>query len=397
MDQRLSEKCERLKVSMTDHEREIFFGMYVNSAKDFKFLRGDRLLILDIADGLNRMYESKGAEGFAKYFEAPKRYKIGKNDTNDFPFGIFYGKKYWPICKTELSKDELAIQFFPRLRTFFKPYSKLPVYRAITEDIVKIAPVGNGFRADVICVYCPANDCDIEPLIKRYSVQIDKANTCNFSNFRKHMQLHIKNVCIEGSYDSENVRVTFGLRPNNNLVKSETTEYNTKESTPNGLKQIERSLFIDVNELESLPIIIEDDDQTSKLSNQNVCPNNVQLKKIFYDQFAHQNLKLIQSAFKNEEPSKFMTTNFGDRCMNINVIKVKAGGNCFYYALAHQLYYIKINSKDHLNRAKELRLAVVEHMIQNIERYVMAIAYRRTTKVKKLHRVALNLCMKKKK
>lgn len=88
----LLEKCARLNKEFADDEKEFFFGMYGDSIKDFKLLRGDRHLITEIAAYVQKLFNEKGRESFAAQFEAPKRYKIGKNGTDNFSCGLFFGK-----------------------------------------------------------------------------------------------------------------------------------------------------------------------------------------------------------------------------------------------------------------------------------------------------------------
>lgn len=223
---------------MNNHEKELFFGMYVDSAKDFKLLRGDRLLILDIVNSLNQFYESNGPEEFAKCFEAPKNYKISKSDTDVFPFGTFYGKKNRQRTTTiELTPDELASQFFSKLKSFYKPYEELQMYRPIAKDIVNIIHLDNGFRADVVCVFCPANDTDIDALMKRYSVQRDKTGAWNFSNLRKHMKHHVKGSTKGENDELNDFPAIHSADRDVNHVKSETNEAVSEFTADDTVKQ----------------------------------------------------------------------------------------------------------------------------------------------------------------
>lgn len=87
----LMKKCERLETNFCIDDTEIFFGMYANCVKDFKYQRGDRLLITEIAEHLEKQCNSIGLMEFAKSFEMPRGYKV-KKKTSIFPFGVFLKK-----------------------------------------------------------------------------------------------------------------------------------------------------------------------------------------------------------------------------------------------------------------------------------------------------------------
>lgn len=110
-----------------------------------------------------------------------------------------------------------------------------------------------------------------------------------------------------------------------------------------------------------------DKQDDSKVSNQNI--RSDVMSRIMYDQFANQNLRLLESALTKEESKRFMVTNIANRPMNIRVVKMMADGNCLFYTLAHQLDCMKVNSIDHKNRAMQLRQQVVEYLIPNMAKY----------------------------
>lgn len=352
---RLAERCQRNNVVMSSHEKELFFGMYADSTDEFKLQRGDLLLIFDIVNGLNEIYASKGPEEFAKYFTAPKKYKISKVDTNVFTFGTFFGQKDLHFSKMHLSTEDLATQFFSKLKTFFSTFEELKMYRSITEDIFKIIDLGSGFRADVICVFCSSNDCDIDALLKKYCVQQDKSGSWNFSNLRKHMNQHIKS-----SSNTEN-REFIDINEIQNVSSG-------KKIVNSSLVQIEKeddSLQFDINEW---PIIFDENKEHSIVPNQNIDLNNKQLNKIMYDQFASQNLLLCKSALTKPETKKNMVVNIDNRFMDIDVIKMKGDGNCLFHTLAHQL-----DCTDKPLNHKILRKEIVDYLKLNVTKYELAI------------------------
>lgn len=87
LEQRILDRCTRLGSELDENEKESFFGIFAGSTKDFKFLRGERIQILGLAESLRNMFDEKGKEQFSKHFEVPENYKIDKNGTHNFSFG----------------------------------------------------------------------------------------------------------------------------------------------------------------------------------------------------------------------------------------------------------------------------------------------------------------------
>lgn len=192
LDQLLLGKCTRSDTStLSDLDKEHFFGLYASSATEFKLLRGERKLILKIANHLTELFE-KGREEFKKNFDVLKRFKLCKNDTVMTPVGLFYGKRFRKyINYAGYTHDELKSVLFAKLKPFFASFTNLkPVY-PITENVITIVDLRTGYRADVVCVFCQSNECDIEVLLKKIAVQWDGG--WNLTNFKKHIvSIHLK-------------------------------------------------------------------------------------------------------------------------------------------------------------------------------------------------------------
>lgn len=55
-------------------------------------MRGERSFLIEIGKHLGQLFDKKGRDEFAKYFDAPKNHKISKTDTGTLSVGLFYGK-----------------------------------------------------------------------------------------------------------------------------------------------------------------------------------------------------------------------------------------------------------------------------------------------------------------
>lgn len=252
----LLEKCTRLSTEFSDLDKENFFGLYASSDNEFKLLRGERKLLLKIASHLTELH-TKDSDDFKKKFDLPKKFKIGKSEAVETPVGLFYGKKFHKNAKfTELTHPALISLLFAKLKPFLESFTNLKPVRAINKDLIQII---DNCRADIICVFCPSNDCDIEILLKRIVVRYD--DRWNFSNFKKHiMNKHVgikaKSLEITDSIQSDN---SFENDEHivTNFDNNETMEINKSNGTENSNQS--ESLFnvsqiFDESDILNLPI-----------------------------------------------------------------------------------------------------------------------------------------------
>lgn len=368
---RLLEKCEREKTQFDESEAEFFYGIYAGSIDEFKFLRGERIQILAIANILRDFLTEKGADEFKQKFEPPKNYKIGK-DASRLSVGFFYGKKLkQAIMKKDLSPDELLLDLLPKLKRVFDKYNLKP-FRKIDEEIIRIIALETGFRADVLCVFCPMNDCGIESLTKKHAIQYDKRGNWNLSNLNKHLKWH--------TTKATNTDASFEIHqplPQSTPIKSSN---DNNELSNNSQIQQSKSSEIET-EIMSMPVEIEEDgekatNEQKTIDMPSIISSYTGTIGTLYQQFSAQNLRLLEATLQNSETKKCMVLNVEDQFVNINVLNIKKDGNCMYGSLAHQLHCVKINSKEHIDLTAKLRKDVVNHIDNNFQQYTQALKFR---------------------
>lgn len=362
LEQRLLEKCTRSNTEMSAIEKEHFFGLYASSAGEFKLLRGERKLLMKIASYLTELY-AKGDIEFKTYFEIPKRFKF-KNDITTGAAGLFYGKK----CRkqtsyAEYTPDDLMPHIVAKLKPFFESFKNLKPLRPITQDLVKIVDLKNGYRADVICVFCPSNVCDIEVLLKRIAVQWD--GVWNFTNFRKHIvNIHTKGNKAPPTLETNNsfeMEIYDSLKINvGESTANESIISVKKEFSPDMSEQFDE--VIDASNIEKLPIQFDDSYAEEK-----------SLRSLMFDQFTEQNIRLIESVLRFKEVKKHVSVKIDGRLVNFDVLKIHGDGNCLFAAFVHQIHLVRINSNEHKVFTIELRQKVVNHIEENFERYIHPI------------------------
>lgn len=207
----------------------------------------------------------------------------------------------------------------------------------------------NGFRADVLCVFCPVNDFAIET--KKHAVQLDKQGNWNLSNLSKHLKRHVtnKNHTDESSQDN----FPNGLCPESAPQNSSETQNDLpKRNSPTKLNLLNESQIM------SMPIYCgENEHDKSNSSSIKQHPSNTM--QLLYQTFTAQNLKLIRATMTNSETKRFVPVIIDGRTVNLNTLGIAKDGNCMFGSLAHQLFYVKTNSKEHNDLTANLRKDVV--------------------------------------
>lgn len=360
LEQRILDRCARLGSDLDENEKESFFGIYAGSIKDFKFLRGERIQILGLAENLRAMFIEKGKEQFSKHFEIPENFKIDKSGTHNFSFGWFYGQKpRKSVQKSVFDIDHLKTTLVTKLMETFQSFGLKP-NQPITDDIIQIVDFGTGFRGDVVCVCCPINE-------KKHAIQYDKTKRWNLTNFRKHLKIHVKNELKDKveTKDISSVKL-IDMPQSTPKIKTEPSKSTTLESK-------EEPIVLDESSITKMPIFLEDFGFNFEEVSATQKPS---LTNIMYAQFSNQNLRLIEATLANSERKKFMVLKVENRCMNVNIVNIDADGNCLFGTVAHQLEYMQVNSAEHIERTTGLREQVVNHIEEHFETYKHVIQLR---------------------
>lgn len=71
-----------------------------------------------------------------------------------------------------------------------------------------------------------------------------------------------------------------------------------------------------------------------------------------------------------------MVLKIGDHCVDVNILNMNSDRNCMFYALVHQLQYVKVNSNEHMEATIRLRQCVIEEIENNFDKYKQALKVR---------------------
>lgn len=90
----------------------------------------------------------------------------------------------------------------------------------------------------------------------------------------------------------------------------------------------------------------------------NIQPNELKkLQKAIYKQISNQIIAMMKATMNNEEEEVSILAS--DAIGEIGIVNIRGDGNCLFGSLAHQLFYSKLNGKEHKQDTNQLRTDVV--------------------------------------
>lgn len=325
--------CE--EADLSEDEKQYFFGIFSSNPSKFVFLRGERKMLNALADHVRSVEAtSVGLKYFQFNADGTDKMKISWKGTFQSKVGMHFGDKKQLVKQkkviTKNSAEDLKIDLFDKFKKFVhQNYSN--VVSGLSPGMVEIKMLpDNGIDAKVQCVICLELG-----QTKKYSIfcQVSPTSKCwVFSNLKRHMDKHNKDN-HQLNRDAEHVA------DGHNSLFSENIEN------------------------------CEEEDDTSSHGE-----NGIGHQDLIYTQLSVQNLKMKNAISMHKETTENITIDLSDHVDgSIGVTKIKTDGNCLFSALAHQLYYVKVNSKEHQNATKEVRQKSSTFIKENYNSFANAI------------------------
>lgn len=326
---------------LSEEEKPFFFGIYASNPSNFVFLRGERKMIKALVDHVNSIETAHTKlEHFQLNVNGRDKIKISWEGTFQLNIGMYFGKKTLCATKkkvtTKNSTEDLKKDLFDKFQKFHRQYYD-SVSSEISENLIEITIVSdNIIKAKVSCIFC-------YKLKKSKKVTIhckmSKSSLCwVFSNLKRHMDKHVEDNDLK-NVERDAQEVSAPTRP---------TDFEEAEA--------EAGQSVNEEESESENATQDDDDRES-----------LYMDSIF-TQLSVQNLKMQNAIVLHTEIKQNFSFNLGDNVYGvINVTDIKKDGNCMFGALAHQLFYVKLNSVEHDNATKELRMKSADHIRENYD------------------------------
>lgn len=296
---------------------EFFLGVFAFNASKFRFLPGEKYLIKELAKYVKSKNNDNNVGEDFSYFESKQPRAISSKNTTHFPCGLFFGK-HLDSNNSTIEKNDIAGAILAKIKSWFTDqYAD-----SIIANLIQIKNTGRALQIKYTCMHCNVH--------KSMSIQCGEANgrlSWNASNVKKHYKRVHKHMLI--------------------LIDN---KVDTSEST-NGDEQDE-----EMPEINEMP------------------PNNLSenMNKIFH-QMQEQSLAMTSTVLMNNELSEDIIFMIDREELQIKVTKISSDGNCLFGAVAHQLYHIKVDSHEHIEKNAALRSCVVAHIKKNIRRYEHAL------------------------
>lgn len=340
-------------------DKMCIYGLYGSKVDRFRFMPGERALLNKMVvhinsfkvDALNAGVEADLEESFrSDHFNMSPHSKISRKDVCRSPIGLLFGKKTKIVHQTSAESTD-SLPLISKENVLRKCNDRLkPLDFTLTEDQIKIVNDGSRIFAYVSCPLCEGKEiviqCDVPKNSKKFY--------WNASNYSKHLAKHknekdIKNVAdIEKENKSDNIQKKRSskctIQPfqeqNYNLNRSK-YETNTENS------------FIELMSSNNSTVVYHTEDS---------------LTNSIYQKLSDQNLKLTTAIMSNNETIEEMEFQLNVR-RTINVVRMNGDGACMFSALAHQIFFHKVNSKQHQEEAKKLRRDVVKHIENHFDQF----------------------------
>lgn len=343
----------KLNNSIFDEEDKVhFFGMYASNPSNFAFLRGDVKLIMALVEHVKINVESnKASDHFQLKADGVVKSKQNWKGTVCTCVGVFFGEKSkYTISNNKITKslnftpEALRNSLLLKVRRFLETFSTASSEQVekFTDDMVDVNIVdGKLIKATVQCVFCRMMQKTSRSHVFHQSTK--NSNYWVLSNLKRHMDCHIK---------SENLPKT---RPKSESTVDAENRDDEMQHDPHQLTSMPEKSYEENSECD-----VENSGKNS--SSQDLS----QYEDLLYTQISVQNLKMINSSVMQGEKKENLSFDIDEEVSGaLYISRIKGDGNCLFAALAHQLFFVKLNSVDHEQLTAKLRENAVEYITQN--------------------------------
>lgn len=357
---------------------DLFGSTFASQPAEFQFHLGDKKLIKLLAERV------KNDENTTQH----------KNDTNFRSKVVVQQKKVEEnkkssaanrAVKTEgidLSDNALIIyegKLFQKVFAYIEKYESLDEPPLIFKSMVNVCVKGNSIKGEVVCVLCG----QMGKVCKRKVFFKAKQKGRGFwvvSNFVNHLKSQHKLVADDIS-DVDNSMSEAESVIDDNIDKLRNLPI-IQNHTNDGQLNKQNDIM---DKLGSSPIAgnhtnDEQDDIFNKLENSPIvekgtkdAQSNAQADSkaanVLHEQISNQISSVLSSVLVHGQQQTDMQFFLNDRKATVKVTKIIGDGNCLFSAIAHQLYYLNVNSLEHENAHKKLRYDVVAHIRSNFSSF----------------------------
>lgn len=310
----------RDEVSIDETELVNYFGpLFAQNPREFSFNRGERKLIKELVAYVDKTVRDKGLQYFKMPEKVTKLFNRFKNAN---------GRELVPL-RVENKNAALKRSFFEEMVTCLNLFKTIDrgTIENLNKDLAVIKVENDNIIADFNCVLCE----------KKNIAESIRANYFQegwmFSNFKRHLidVHHVLNYRARISISSKQYTQTSTLYE---CIEEKDLTLNNSSTS------------------EHLVAEMGYGDQETLLC----------------EQILSQIKNMAKIALKHSETREIMYVNV-EEISPIIAAKIEPDGSCLFGALAHQLFFEKINSTEHRKSMKKLREDVVIHIKRNFKSF----------------------------
>lgn len=357
---------------LNEEEKPNFFGIYSSNPSNFVFLRGERKMVEALVDHVKSIEAEHSSLGHFEFsVNGIDRMKITWKGTFQSKFGMHFGQSY--AKKKQLirkdSTEDLRTDLFEKFQKFLHEHYKHTV-PVSSQDLIEINFISDSvIDAKVQCIFC--HKSKTKKKIKIHCQTSKNTHFWIFSNLKRHMDKH-------GGEESD-------------IKKAQHVHIAQVTTTAP-----ERSFVLSPQETDVTDVADDVEDEGGSFCGD----RESQFEDSIFTQLSVQNLKMQNAIIMHNEIKNEFSFNLGDDISaDIYITNIKSDGNCMFGALAHQLFYLKVNSVAHEKATEELRLESSDFIKKNYTLFAHEIkgrilhTKRETADIDKECNFFVNICL----
>lgn len=403
-----SELAVQLLSDVEEEEKCHFLGRFATNPDNFKFNLGERRLIEIFGTHLRDLSTKPGELNRFKVNDVNikkhdrNRIQLIDNDLIQTSIGVVFRKLpaatdgVASVSKILPKIDDIKQSLFMRVSSYYANFKDDLKKSEFSEDDVLVTITNNQIDAAVLCIFCDRSE---KRDVKVFCRRIDGLKSIwVLSNLTKHEdrfhQIGINQKVNVLQKENPESTPDNDIGKTNKLRKPPLIPATKKTRIMNFDALNENRFDLSSNENDNIEMIVCDlnDDspkndacKTNATNSNGAIPTDETNQKLSLDEEIKRFEDILYTAvysqmlrmencvkIHNEDTKEFVvskTTRKKSKSL-VKVVKIDADGNCLFYALAHQLFYVKKNSKQHIELADKLRRQVVEHVCNNIDPFL---------------------------
>lgn len=320
------------KMEYSLNEKMWFFGPFATSPQNFAFPPGELKTLFSLVHYVKQLVDQPteccGLHHFSNDKVLGKKGMSYEENMVQSVFGLVFGcLREKKLSKLTDSLEEKRKDLYKKASILFEQFETSDhVFpnRKFSLDLVNVTFIDQKWKGQVGCVFCKENEpnSDVKLSLKPPACWL-------LANLTKH---------IINNHTNQNV--------------------NTNKAMNGRVKTIK----LKVEPIEGIELI---QNQNVTNSSNGVLASSV-IEDNLYDQLYTQCIKMTNRTVANVDPILTKHFDFGSALLKekpgVQYCEVAGNGDCFFLSIAHQLFNVKVGSKEHEDEALALRGAVVSHI-----------------------------------